>query len=340
MALRDYGVLTGRVLEGRSERGADTPHYQIRVSAGGVDFRIAVNVLSQEAPSELLFGADENFHHPLLPELSSLTDGFHRLPSRPGGPALDYIRGNLLNRQSMRPVAATTPGPDNDLADKIEHFVDRAIVDSDARIYAFGQRWGPEPDAPDKIFRFTPGNGVHDVHMNQGNSQRFISDDGVWQDGGLILHYPGQAQWVAVFLAFQSQTWHTDDTTGHGQVGGEPGPAPQPNQGEPDHAVRIVGALVNPLGPAPEAETVTLLNAGPAEASLDGWSLLDRLKRRMVLDSARLLAGEVIRVQVKPPVQLGNSGGLLTLLDNNGLKVDGVAYTKEQADNEGWTITF
>jgi hypothetical protein len=39
-------------------------------------------------------------------------------------------------------------------------------------------------------------------------------------------------------------------------------------------------------------------------------------------------------------VQLGNKGGTITLLDNKGLKVDGVAYTEEQAKKEGWTLVF
>lgn len=68
--------------------------------------------------------------------------------------------------------------------------------------------------ARDKI-GFTPGRGVHDIHMKQGNSPRFSKDDGVWQDGGLMFWFPKQGEWVAVFLKFQSQAIHTDDTTGH-----------------------------------------------------------------------------------------------------------------------------
>jgi uncharacterized protein YukJ len=37
-------------------------------------------------------------------------------------------------------------------------------------IYAFGAKWGPEKGKPDKYFKFVPGNGIHDIHMNQGNS--------------------------------------------------------------------------------------------------------------------------------------------------------------------------
>ena len=31
---------------------------------------------------------------------------------------------------------------------------------------------------------------------------------------------------------------------------------------------------------------------------------------------------------------------MITLLDNKGLKVDGVAYTEEQTKKEGWTLVF
>ena len=82
-------------------------------------------------------------------------------------------------------------------------------------VYAFGQRWGPEQGVTDKVFGFKPGNGIHDIHMNQGNNAAYRNDDGVWQDGGLVLHFPASNQWVGVFLAFQSQAWHTDDATGH-----------------------------------------------------------------------------------------------------------------------------
>jgi uncharacterized protein YukJ len=335
MPLARYGVLAGQVVDRRSEGGTDTPHYQVHVRGGGVEFRVAVNVLSKQHPSELLYLADEAFHHPVVQELAGLADGFTLLPSQAGGLALDFIRANLFDRQGMRPVPATAPGPDNDLADKLDHFVQRAAADPAARIYAFGQRWGPEATTRDKVFGFLPGNGVHDIHMNQGNSQQFRRDDGVWQDGGLLLHYPAQDQWVAIFLAFQSQAWHTDDRTGHAIRTPEPG-----EPGAPDHIVRIVAALVNPAGPTPEAETVTLVNASPQVVELAGWSILDREKRRLVLEAGSLAAGDTIRVQLGPLVMLGNRGGLITLLDPDGLKVDGVAYTRAQAEREGWSLVF
>jgi hypothetical protein len=85
---------------------------------------------------------------------------------------------------------------------------------------------------------------------------------------------------------------------------------------------------------------VTLLNPGADPIDLSGWALLDRNGRRMPVPAGVLAAGDSIRVAVSEPVQLGNQGGTLTLLDANGLKVHGVAYTREQASAEGRTIVF
>jgi hypothetical protein len=180
------------------------------------------------------------------------------------------------------------------------------------------------------VFGFDPGNGVHDVHMNQGNSPRFRVDDGVWQDGGLLLHLPGESRWVAIFLAFQSQAWHTDDTTGHAIDGSEPGSEP----------ARIVAALVNAIGPAPEAETVTLINASAASIDLTGWRIADREKRSCPVPAGTLVAGATLAMPVTDGVALGNNGGAITLLDPQGLKVHGVSYTGDQTQPEGWTVVF
>ena len=207
MPIRNYGVLKGRVIRGKPERRGSTPHYQILVAAGAL-FRVAVDTRSKEGAPDLLFRSDDDFRHPLLESISILGDGFHPLaPTRESG-ALDYARGSLVSRDEMCPLPMDLPGDDNDLNEKIGALVKRAKADRAARLYAFGGRWGPEPHRPDAEFGFEPGNGVHDVHMNQGNPPgRHAHDNGVWQDGALLLHYPGEGRWSALFLAFQSQRW-------------------------------------------------------------------------------------------------------------------------------------
>jgi uncharacterized protein YukJ len=335
MPLKTYGVLVTRAIERRREAGTDSPHYQIRLADGvGATYRSAVNVLSQESPSELLYLVEDDLRHPITGALQGLLPGWHALPPRGG---LDYIRGNLLDRSAMRALPPDVSGPENDLADLLDHYVERAIAEPDALVYAFGERWGPE-NARDRIFGFRPGNGVHDIHMNQGNSTRFRGDDGVWQDGGLLLHFPGERRWVGIFLAFQSQAWHTDDTSGHAIAAPVP-PTPAPGVID-EPPVRILAAMVNPNGGTPERESVVLLNASPQPVDLTGWRLADRTSQTCALPSMRLDAGAVLTVPLREKVQLGNKGGSITLLDKTGLKVFGVSYTAEQARREGWTVTF
>jgi len=104
--------------------------------------------------------------------------------------------------------------------------------------------------------------------------------------------------------------------------------------------MRIVAALVNPTGPAPEHESVTLLNASPDPIDLTGWRLADRMKRSCPAPELELAPGAALTVPLPAEVQLGNSGGAITLLDPNGLKVDGVAYTADDARREGWSVVF
>jgi hypothetical protein len=249
----------------------------------------------------------------------------------------------------MVPLPHDVPGPDNDLNEKFDAIVQRALADETAEIFAYGAAWGPEPARPDNYFGFSPGRGIHEVHMNQGNSGDFRYADGVWQDGGLLFYFPEQRQWVAVFTAFQSQAWHTDDSTGHALAGPAPQPGEDsrpnhptedllPTEGVPDGLVRIVGALVNDSR-SPEREVVTLLNRSNRDISLSGWSLADKNKAKMPLGGS-LAAGATVQVTVQTPVALSNKGGIITVLDSEGRKIHGVSYTKEEASHVGWTIPF
>ena len=101
-----------------------------------------------------------------------------------------------------------------------------------------------------------------------------------------------------------------------------------------------MAALVNPRGAAPERESVTLLNTTADPVDLTGWSLADPGRRAVPLPGPVLEPGAAARIDLPPELPLGNSGGTLTLLDAAGLKVDGVAWTAEDAAEEGRTLVF
>ena len=104
---------------------------------------------------------------------------------------------------------------------------------------------------------------------------------------------------------------------------------------EPGGLVRILAAMVNSKR-SPEQEWVYLLNACDEAISLAGWQLADKQKAKMPLGGA-LGAGAVLRVDIQAPMALSNKGGIISLLNQDGLKVDGVSYTREQANQPGWT---
>jgi len=186
------------------------------------------------------------------------------------------------------------------------------------------------------------------IPFNLINISGYINNAGVWQDGDMIFHFPDQDQWVGIFLRFQSQAWHTDDNTGHAigvPTSGPPsdrmpmdrlGPHIFPTADRPDGFVKIIAAKVNDTH-SPEQEIVTILNTSDMEINLSGWKIADKQKNKMSIEG-NLKPGETKTITITNPVTLSNKGGIITLLDEKRLKVDGVAYT--QARHPGWTITF
>jgi uncharacterized protein YukJ len=210
MPLKRYGLLKGTAIG--HVRDADDDHYQILIRAGNTLHRIAVNVKSaaKNAPSHLLFQTMVAVPTALKKGLRAQSAGYQNLASKPGGLAQDYVRGGTVRPSSMQPVPPDKPGGDNDLKDKLEDAVVRAMAAKGSVVYAFGEKWGPEAKRRDQYFHFKPGNGIHDIHMNQRSSGKWKGDNGVYQDGALFVEYPGD-KWRAFFLAFQSQTFNTDN---------------------------------------------------------------------------------------------------------------------------------
>jgi uncharacterized protein YukJ len=254
MPIKSYGVLKGKALEGRlAGKGGNKPHYQIHILADGTDHRIAVNVVSDQSPSELLFLLDPDFRHPALEKIRTVEEGFTPIASQPGGLALDFIRGSLFDPRDMKALPFNAPGPDNDLHEIFDLYVQRAI-DREADVYAFGSKWGPEPGKPDDYFGFEPGNGIHDIHLNQGSPPPHKGDNGLWQDGALFIHFPAEDQWLGFFLAFQSQFAQTD-------AKGDPIPA------------RRSSARQSLRAPTSSRWTWTRCPPRPASASSRRWSI-------------------------------------------------------------------
>ncbi|EAW13664.1 uncharacterized protein ACLA_043840 [Aspergillus clavatus NRRL 1] len=301
-------------------------------------FRAAINIKSTDQDSRLAYWVNQNIiEHPIARKLANLEFGFHSLQDS-DGEGLDFIRSDLFDTRSGRVLPHDIDGPDNDIIDVLVPQVEHAINEN-ADIYLFGSR-------------FNTKNGIHDVHMNQGNIEKFADDDGVSQDGGLLIHYKDAQndqndQWTGIFLAFASQSIHTDDQQGHAipDASGRLvtwGDFITPERVE--SSVAIKEAYVNPPGPDDRSirrrKSITLENLTHHKVSLSSWKLKNSAGQVQELPHNAALKSMATGMFEVPNWSLLNEGDTITLLNEQGLKVDGVSYGARQGRMEGQPIVF
>jgi len=218
MPIANYSVLAGKPTAGKVVSGSSA-HYQITMQASGGPFTVAVNIQSSDG-SEVLYAIEENFVPPDLAALTALPSGMTALDSTPDGLALDFVREQtggmpMVTRQQMTLLPQFRPGGLSEedrmlsrarssaLQNAVVTLLNMTIADNDGVIYAFGSAYADSGRV----------DGIHNIHMNQGNpAGRFERDNGIWQDGALFIHLPSKNTWTAVFIAFQTESWSTDDS--------------------------------------------------------------------------------------------------------------------------------
>jgi len=207
MPISNYSVLKGDPTAGQVVSGR-SPHYQIAVQAPGGPFTVAVNIQSEDG-SEVLYTVDHAFVPPDPAALLALPTGMTRLASKPGGLALDFVRETvggspMVERSAMVLLPKSRPAGHrhNQLHNEVVDLLNRAIADKDGAVYAFGSAFADSGRV----------DGIHDIHMNQGNPRNnHGGDNGIWQDGAVFVNLPALNTWIAIFIAFQTQSWNTDD---------------------------------------------------------------------------------------------------------------------------------
>jgi uncharacterized protein YukJ len=218
MPITNYSVLAGRPTAGKVVGGSST-HYQITMQATGGPFTVAVNIQSVDG-SEVLYAIEEDFTPPDLAGLTALPMGMTKLQSMPDGLALDYVRSTvggapMITKAQMTllpQLQAKAKGGSAEeqmvqrarakaLENAVVTLLNMTIADKDGVIYAFGSAYADSGKV----------DGIHDIHMNQGNpANNHGGDNGVWQDGALFINLPSKGTWTAVFIAFQTESWTTD----------------------------------------------------------------------------------------------------------------------------------
>ena len=210
-----YGVLSGTLT--RTVR--DTPdnqgrwyHVSLFVNAAGVEYRCAVDIDSHQSNTGVEWRL-VNVSAADVAALLALAPGYHDLQHTASSGAWDYIRSPLF-RVRLGCLFVMMP----DAVTRLLMQIFQALLNVWQRgdhvqastalegILAPGKRalvWG-EP--------FTTGNGMHNIHQNQGDpaGSRWWNENGIWQDGGTLAEQPN-GSWIAFINKFTSQSHRTDD---------------------------------------------------------------------------------------------------------------------------------
>ena len=350
-----YGVLRGKLDRWKREDpppgSPKSPHLQIRVLDGhGKPWRIPVNVRSGDVTKSLVIfhRADPLLGHPILGALPLLATGLTDLHHKPRSAtnALDYSRAPLFDWPTGTALPPTGPGADDDLQDVVSRQLQNLKV-TGGELFAFGSHFHDPAPKPGIDTEFGTKDGMHDIHMNQGNApHEHDEDNGVFNDGGLILHFPDH--FVGLFFRFKTQ-WLPTDPHGNRIPGVSkeilPGMTPEDaDEVDGSHpafpAVYIERALVNPVGEEPGKEVVVIGNTTLTTVDLTGWSIIDKNNMVDVLGGVLLPpGGSVLVVLSGGGAQLSNKGGTIRLMNPEGVLMHAVSYSQGDAV-EGRFIRF
>jgi uncharacterized protein YukJ len=345
-----YGVLRARLdrwmREDPAPGSSKSPHLHVRVlDAQGKPWRIPVNVRSGDPAKSLVIfhRADPLLGHPILDHLAALPSGLTDLNTAPrsASNALDYSRAPLFDITTGIALPPTGPGEDDDLQDVVSRQLND-LKASGGELFAFGSHFHDPAPRPGIDTRFGTADGMHDIHMNQGNApHEHDEDNGIFNDGGLILRFPDHV--TGLFFRFKTQFLPTD-ANGDRIPGvskeipppATPGETPVlPPPGEPHPAfpaVYIERALVNPPGDDPAKEIVVIGNTTLAPVDLTGWRIVDKNDAAEAIAGVLLPAGgSVLIVLSGDGAQLSNKGGTIRLLNPAGVLMHAASYSKADA---------
>ena len=352
MAHINYQALRGKVHAFAPAVPSSNPHLWVILEADGRKWFATINVRSnKDAPGEpvgksyLYYLVDTDFAHPIVPTILARPEGLSPVDRSYDGGALDFQRGNLFNPNAMRILPPEGAGDDG-LVQRIGALLNLAKA-QDHEVFFYGNAFAmTDPHQTDAAFGYTPDApfGVDNIHMAQGDPREVnirLHENGVWHDGACFIWDETGRRMTAIFLAFQSQGWHTNDSgdlifgaTGceapsydYSQGAGTPLPLPR-------RVAEITSAHRAPDGTA----SVVVANMGTAPLDLAGWRFLIDTVKSFPLPETVLAAGQPLSAPL-PAGSLSDSGGLLTLVNSSQLRVDGVAYAGGDPQ-QGWSTSF
>ena len=348
----NYQCLRGKVHAFAPAQPPTNPHLWVVLEAGGAQWFATINVRSdKDAPGEpvgksyLYYYIDHDFSHPIVPSVLARPQGLSPVERSYVGGAIDFQRANLFNPNAMRILPPEGAGDDG-LVHRLSAMLQVAKA-QDCDVFFYGNAFAKDnAHQTDEAFGYTPETafGLDNVHMAQGDPRALdlrLHENGVWHDGACFIWDARARAMSAIFLAFQSQAWHTNDSGDvlFGATGCE-APLYDFSQGAlaplpiPKRAAEITSAHRAPDGTG----VIVVANMTAEAIDLTNWRLLVDAQRTYPLPATHLPPGHPIPAAL-PAGALSDGGGLVTLVNAGNLRVDGVAYLGGDA-KAGWSTSF
>ncbi|WP_424526525.1 DUF2278 family protein [Spiroplasma endosymbiont of Glossina fuscipes fuscipes] len=178
------------------------PHFNLEITdKNDQSYTVNINVRSRIKPHDVLYFIKQNYQNDIVDRCFALDDTVHsNLTTGKDGYCLDYLKGNLFDYRYITILPYIGDEETSELETLFKQIVSPALNNSKYRIGIWGMGYG------------NPIDGVHDIHMNQGNNGTFKKENGPWQDGAFAI-YNVETKTVEniIFIMFQSQCTTTDD---------------------------------------------------------------------------------------------------------------------------------
>lgn len=342
MGIEKYGVWVATPTVFTAQRTGKSPHGILTFIDGTNKYKSTtadINVKSTTTDTRLVYWNNSSFTNGITSDLAKLDLGFTSLADAATGSSgvrLDLLRGGLETLTDGTLLSTSVYGANNDIVDDLTTIFSNAI-EQKATVYLWGSQYVDSSSVA----------GIHDIHMNQGDSAPFTSDNGIWQDGSFILEFP-DGHYEAVFLAFAEQYTQTTDE-------GDPvisaptfatllnAPASTTTDEEKsDTAVHHLNRKrraryakdhgeVSPLHWTSKGESGTPSHVVVHDAekrNMKGWSLVDQQgNKRNIHDeeAASIENGKEVEFSDLP---LNKTGGIIYLKNPQGHTVNDMVYSK------------
>ena len=348
----NYQSLRGKVHAYAPAEPAADPHLWVILEAAGEKYLATLNARSQRdaagepiGKSHLRYLIDCDFDHPIVPSILGRQLGMSEVERTYAGGALDYQRGNLFDPAAMRLLPAEGPGDDT-LAHRLGAILQVAQLQNSEVIFYGNALLRENPYQTNAAFGYTPNApySLDNIHMAQGDPRDVnvrMHDNAIWHDGAAFIWDEHARRMTAIFLAFQSQGWHSnaigdliDAATGceaprYDYSGETPRLIPP---------IKRAAEITSAHKFTDRSGAVVVANMSPAPLDVTGWRLFIDAGISFPLPMRSLAPGEPISLPL-PAGALNDRGGLITLLNTANLRVDGEAYRGGDGAH-GWSTSF